>query len=161
MTRQHGVGKLLVLPLLVLGFLLVPFALLPAHGLPGHAESMSASHSTTSHHGAAPEHSHAGEAQSSASFTDEASASSHDHGFEDGAPHCDAGPDFSAAVLTRTLNSSDDLDHLLLALVLTATTVALLPRQAAWASRLRHWLSQPPWRPTGTAFLHFACVART
>ncbi|MDI2028889.1 hypothetical protein QFW96_09715 [Saccharopolyspora sp. TS4A08] len=156
MTRQHGLGKLLVLPLLVLGFLIVPVVLLPAHALPGHAELMSASHSTTGHHGETSEHEHAGDAAPAASVADPA----HDHGLEHGAPHCDAGPNFSAAVLTRPLNSSVDLDFLLLALTFTASAAQLLT-QAAWALRLRHWLSRPPWRPSGTAFLHWACIART
>ncbi|WP_145737345.1 hypothetical protein [Saccharopolyspora dendranthemae] len=155
LTRQHGLGKLLVLPLLVLGFLLVPFVLLPAHALPGHAELMSASHSTTGHHGEAGEHEHTDAAAPVA-----AAAPSHDHGPEHGAPHCDAGPTFSAAVLTRPPSGSVDLDLVLLALSFAASS-ALLLTHAAWAPRLRHWLSRPPWRPSGTAFLHLACIART
>ncbi|GAB3685877.1 hypothetical protein [Saccharopolyspora tripterygii] len=157
MTRQHDLGKLLVLPLLVLGFLLVPFVLLPAHALPGHAELMSASHSTTGHHGEEGEHEHTDGAAPAAPVG--AASPGHEHGLEHGAPHCDAGPNFSAVVLTRPLSSSADLDLVLLALTFAATA-ALLLTQAAWAPRLRHWLSRPPWRPSGTAFLHLACIAR-
>ena len=155
MTRQHDLGKLLVLPLLVLGFLLVPFVLLPAHAIPGHAELMSASHSTPGHHGEAAVHEHTDDAAPGA-----AAAPDHEHGLEHGAPHCDAGPNFSAVVLTRPPSSSADLDLVLLALTFAASA-ALLLTQDAWAPRLRHWLSRPPWRPFGTSFLHWACIART
>ncbi|TDD10168.1 hypothetical protein E1181_02735 [Saccharopolyspora terrae] len=158
-ARQHGLGKWLALPLLVLGFLLVPLVLLPAHALPGHAAMMSLSNSASSHHGDAAGHTHDHDTHLPA--VSDAAATSHNGDQDHGAPYCDAGPDYSAAALTRQLNTPHDLGFLLLALAFAATAVAALFAEPAWAPRLRHWSSRPPWRQSGTSFLHFACIART
>ena len=157
-ARQHGLGKWLALPLLVLGFLLVPLVLLPAHALPGHAAMMSLTNSAISHHGEASGHTHDHDTHVPA-VSDAATSHDGDHGHQ--APYCDAGPDYSAVAPTRQLNTPTELGFLLLALAFAATAVAALFAEPAWARRLRHWFSRPPWRPSGTAFLHFACIART
>ncbi|MEB3367765.1 hypothetical protein [Saccharopolyspora mangrovi] len=159
-AQQRGTRKWLALPLLVLGFLLVPLVLLPAHALPGHAAMMSMSHSASGHHGGAGGHAHDHDTHLPA--LSDSAVTSHDGGGGDhGAPYCDAGPDYSAAAPTRSLNTPPALGLLLLALAFAAAAVAALLAEPAWAPRLRHWFSRPPWRPSGTSFLHFACVART
>ncbi|TDC92626.1 hypothetical protein E1161_12970 [Saccharopolyspora aridisoli] len=148
--------KWLALPLLVLGFLLAPVALLPGHAVPGHAAMMSLSNSSSAHHGEP-----AGHHDTHAPALSNDAVTSHDGDDQGhGDPHCHVGPDHSAVALTRPLNTPPELG-LLLALAFAAAAIAALRTEPTWAQRLRHWSSRPPWRTSGTSFLHFACIART